>query len=87
MVRPDSWSDQICGHNRPMRALDPVYRAKLGALLGVSAWLISSLTLVFKMESEYPILIIAYSETWFFWIISIGYCLTSVIAIMTCWAS
>ena len=33
---PDSWSDQIRGHIRLMRALDPVYRAKPGALLGVS---------------------------------------------------
>ncbi|KAL8156089.1 hypothetical protein AgCh_001248 [Apium graveolens] len=34
---PDSWSDQIRGHNRPICALDPVYRAKLGALLGTAA--------------------------------------------------
>ncbi|KAL8120202.1 hypothetical protein AgCh_017375 [Apium graveolens] len=33
----DSWSGQIRGHIRPLRALDPVYRAKLGALLGIAA--------------------------------------------------
>ncbi|KAL8120201.1 hypothetical protein AgCh_017374 [Apium graveolens] len=32
----DSWSGQIRGHIRPLRALDPVYRAKLGALLGIA---------------------------------------------------
>ena len=34
---PDSWSDHINGQVRPMCALDPVVRAVLCALLGVSA--------------------------------------------------
>ncbi|KAL8125324.1 hypothetical protein AgCh_012854 [Apium graveolens] len=51
---PDLWSDQIRGHNKPMRALDPVYRAKLGALLGLKRKFIDNEDSQSNMRARIP---------------------------------